>query len=124
LNKVAIAITAITSFIVYPIAGSLLIIRITTMLAASVLGILGIVLVSIAYFIHMCTLKSVGVNYLSPFTPLSGSEIKWKFPDGSRPQGTTATYTFPAAGTFKVSFEVAQPGLPSVQREHNVSVAP
>jgi len=57
-------------------------------------------------------------------TPLSGSEIKWKFPDGSRPQGTTATYTFQAAGTFKVSFEVAQPGRTSVQSEKNVTVAP
>ena len=56
--------------------------------------------------------------------PLAGSEIKWKFPDNSRPSGTTATYTFPSAGTFKVSFEVAQPGRVSVQREKNVTVSP
>ena len=57
-------------------------------------------------------------------TPLAGSEIKWKFPDDSRPQGTSASFMFGAAGTYKVSVEVSQPGLVSIQREKNVIVAP
>lgn len=57
-------------------------------------------------------------------TPLAGSELKWKFPDGSRPQGSSASYTFPAAGTYTVSFEVAQPNRLPIQAEKNVTVAP
>jgi plastocyanin len=57
-------------------------------------------------------------------TPLSGSELKWKFPDDSRPLGSSTSYTFGAAGTYTVSFEVAQPGRATIQREKSVTVAP
>jgi spore germination protein KA len=76
---IVIAITAISSFIVSSIAGTLLFMRLVLMLAANILGILGILLVSIVFFIHMCQLKSFGANYLSPFTPLSSSDLKDTF---------------------------------------------
>ncbi len=76
---IVIAITAITSFIISPLAGAFLIIRIVAMLAANVIGILGVLLVSIAFFISMCNIRSFGVNYLSPFTPLSGMDLKDTF---------------------------------------------
>ncbi len=76
---IVIALTAISSFIVSSIAGTLLFMRIVLMLAANIVGILGILLVSVAFFIHMCKLKSFGVNYLSPFTPLSSSDLKDTF---------------------------------------------
>jgi spore germination protein KA len=76
---IVIAITAISSFVVSSIAGTLLFMRIVLMLAANIMGILGILLISIVFFIHMCQLKSFGVNYLSPFTPLSSSDLKDTF---------------------------------------------
>lgn len=76
---IVIAITAITGFIVFPLVNAFLIIRIATTLAASVIGILGILLVSVGFFIHLCSLDSFGVNYLSPFTPLSSSDMKDTF---------------------------------------------
>ena len=76
---IIIATTAITSFIITPLSNALLIIRILTMLAANIIGILGIVLVSVAIFIYLCSLRSFGVNYLSPVTPLSGMDLKDTF---------------------------------------------
>lgn len=76
---IVIAITAISSFIVSSLSGALLIMRIVAMIAANVIGILGVLLVSIAFFISMCNIRSFGVNYLSPFTPLSGTDLKDTF---------------------------------------------
>lgn len=76
---IVIALTAITSFIISSLADALLIIRIVTIFAANTIGILGIVLASSAFFISMCNKKSFGVNYLSPFTPLSGMDLKDTF---------------------------------------------
>ncbi|MCX7747839.1 MAG: spore germination protein [Clostridia bacterium] len=76
---IVIAITAITSFIVPSLAGSLLIMRLAVVFAANVIGILGIFLVSLVFFIHMCSLKSYGVNYLSPITPVHSTDLKDTF---------------------------------------------
>ncbi|HEY9062254.1 MAG TPA: spore germination protein [Pseudobacteroides sp.] len=76
---IVIAVTAISSFIVSSLSGTFLFMRIVLMLAANIIGILGILLVSVAFFIHMCQLKSFGVNFLSPFTPLSISDLKDTF---------------------------------------------
>lgn len=73
---VVIAITAITSFIIPQMAGALLIIRLFIMAAANIIGFLGILTAFSLVFIHMCSLKSFGVNYLSPLTPLSGTDLK------------------------------------------------
>jgi hypothetical protein len=54
--------------------------------------------------------------------PPSGSVVKWRFPDGSRPEGTTAVYTFAAAGTYTVRVQIEQPGQPSIEREKTVTV--
>ncbi|MEA2569277.1 MAG: hypothetical protein QOI24_1278 [Acidobacteriota bacterium] len=56
--------------------------------------------------------------------PPAGSVVKWRFPDNSRPEGTTATYTFGAAGTYTVRVQIEQPGQPSIEREKSVTVAP
>ena len=68
--------------------------------------------------------QSVSFNASITGTPLAGSEIKWKFPDSSRPTGANTYFTFAAAGTYKVSVEISQPGRASIQREKNVTVAP
>ncbi len=56
--------------------------------------------------------------------PPAGSVVKWRFPDNSRPEGTTATYTFAPAGTYTVRVQIEQPGLPSIEREKSVTVTP
>ncbi len=73
---VVIAITAISSFIVPQIAGGLLIIRLALLIAANVAGVFGIVIGSLFLFIHMASLKSFNVPYLSPLTPLEGEDLK------------------------------------------------
>jgi len=55
-------------------------------------------------------------------SPAAGSSIKWRMPDGSRPGGTTATFTFAAAGNYSVEVEIEQPGQPAIQRQHSVAV--
>ncbi len=90
---IVIALTAITSFIVNPISGAMLLVRLGAVIAASVMGILGIVLFSVTVFAHMCSLKSFGVPYMSPFAPISGMDLKdtfLRFPIWAmltRPQG-------------------------------------
>jgi PKD repeat protein len=56
--------------------------------------------------------------------PPAGSVVKWRFPDNSRPEGTTATYTFAPAGTYTVRVQIEQPGQPSIEREKSVTIAP
>lgn len=54
--------------------------------------------------------------------PPSGSVVKWRFPNDSRPQGTTASYTFATAGTYTVRVQLEQPGQPSIEREKSITV--
>jgi FOG: PKD repeat len=56
--------------------------------------------------------------------PPAGSVVKWRFPDNSRPEGTTASYTFAAAGTYTVRVQIEQPGQPSIEREKSVTITP
>jgi hypothetical protein len=56
--------------------------------------------------------------------PVAGSVVKWRFPDNSRPEGVTASYTFAAAGTYTVRVQIEQPGQPSIEREKDVTVSP
>jgi spore germination protein KA len=76
---VVIAATSISAFIISKLDATVLIMRVTLMLAANIIGIMGIVLVSIAFFIYACSLKSFGVPYLSPITPLCGKDMKDTF---------------------------------------------
>jgi spore germination protein KA len=46
------------------------------MLLAGVLGLLGIMLGVIATVVHLCTIRSFGVPYLSPMGPMKGKEMK------------------------------------------------
>ncbi len=70
------AITAICSFILTPYNGLLPFARFALLIAANVLGLLGISLVTAAGLVHLCSLKSFGVPFMSPFAPLSLSGLK------------------------------------------------
>jgi spore germination protein KA len=76
---VVIAATSISAFIISKLDATVFIMRLTLMIAASSLGILGIVLCSMGFFIYTCSLKSFGVPYLSPITPLCGKDMKDTF---------------------------------------------
>lgn len=73
------AITAITSFILPPLGGTMPIIRLLLVIAANILGFMGMFLVLVAFLIHMATLRSFGVSYLAPFSPLSWMDLKDTF---------------------------------------------
>ncbi len=68
---VVISFTAIVSFAVgnYRISLPLRFFRVPLMMAASVLGIFGVVMGLVAIIVHLSMLESFGEPYLAPFTP-------------------------------------------------------
>lgn len=75
---IVVALTAISSFAVpgYTTNPALRLIRFPFMLAASFLGMYGIISLFVVLLIHMASLRSVGVPYLSPVAPLSIKDIQ------------------------------------------------
>lgn len=63
------ALTTVSIFMIpdYSFSVTLRIINFSMMFLASILGLYGIILGSIAIMIHMCTITCIGVPYLSPF---------------------------------------------------------
>lgn len=68
---IMVATTAIASFAIpsYSLGIGFRMLRFPTIFLAGILGIYGVVLSFILINIHMVTLKSFGINYMSPFTP-------------------------------------------------------
>ncbi|WP_251861585.1 spore germination protein [Clostridium sp. Marseille-Q2269] len=75
---IIISITAITSFTSpsYDVSSSLRIIRFLLIIAASLLGLYGVVLGLIILLVHLVKLKSFGIPYLSPVVNPSISDFK------------------------------------------------
>ncbi|MDP4084986.1 MAG: spore germination protein [Bacillota bacterium] len=73
-----VAITGIASFSIprYNAAIALRMLRFPIMFLAGTLGLLGIMLSLIAIIVHLSTLRSFGVPYLSPMAPMQYSEMK------------------------------------------------
>ena len=78
-SVVIIGATSLSAFIISKLDASVILMRVSLMIAANMLGILGIVLLSIGFLIYMCSIKSFCVPYLSPITPLSGKDMKDSF---------------------------------------------
>jgi len=68
--------------------------------------------------------QPVTFNATTNGTLPSGAFLRWRMPDDSRPQGASASFTFAAAGTYRVRVQIEQAGQPSIEREKNVVVAP
>lgn len=68
--------------------------------------------------------QTVTFTATSDGQPSGGSFFKWRMPDDSRPQGTSAMYTFAAPGTYTIRVQLEQSGLPSIEREKDVVVVP
>lgn len=76
LMVIVTAITAVCSFIVPPLISATMLLRFAFLAAANFMGFLGIILVGIAVFIHLCRLRSFGVPYMAPFAPLTVYDLK------------------------------------------------
>jgi spore germination protein KA len=73
---IVVSLTAVSSFIAPPLMRVCAIARILMLLAANFLGLLGIVVVFVAIFIHLCKIRSFGVPYLSPISPINFTDLK------------------------------------------------
>lgn len=73
-----VAITGIASFMIphYTIGISIRLLRFPIMLLAGFMGLLGLLMGLIALVIHLCSLRSFGLPYLSPIAPMMVGE--WK----------------------------------------------
>ncbi len=76
---IVIAISAVANFTLgsgYELALAVRVIRLAILTAGGVLGFYGIALTSLAFLIHLASLRSFGVPYFEPFAPLNLKEIK------------------------------------------------
>ncbi|HHW31541.1 MAG TPA: spore germination protein [Clostridiaceae bacterium] len=76
LMVIIIALTAICSFVVPPLIRATMLLRFVFLAAANFLGFLGISFVGVAVIIHLCQLRSFGVPYMAPFSPLTANDLK------------------------------------------------
>lgn len=73
-----VAITGIASFSIprYNAAIAIRMLRFPIMFMAGTTGLLGIILCLLTIIIHLSTIRSFGVPYLSPMAPMKGKEMK------------------------------------------------
>lgn len=78
---IVVALTALASFIIPSPNGAFAIrlLRFPVLFAAAFLGFYGLMLAIMAILIHLCSLRSFGVPYLSPFAPVMPAELKNTF---------------------------------------------
>lgn len=72
---VVVALTAIASYVVYPLYESVAVLRLIFILIAGFTGVYGLVLFGSALFVNICSLSSLGVPYSAPLTPLTPSSL-------------------------------------------------
>lgn len=77
LMVIIVAFTGIASFTVpqYPLGQAIRTLRFPLMLTAGILGLFGVMLSLLAILLHLCALRSFGVPYLSPLTPLQPVQL-------------------------------------------------
>lgn len=73
-----VAITGIASFMIpqYSAGIALRLLRFPIMLLAGMLGLLGLMIGFIVIYVHLCSLRSFGVPYLSPIAPMKSRDMK------------------------------------------------
>ena len=72
---VVVALTAISSYVVYPLYESVAIIRIIFILLAGFAGIYGVILGIGVLFMNISALNQYGIPYSVPLSPLTRSSI-------------------------------------------------
>lgn len=75
---IVVAITAIASFAIptYSVSITLRLLRFPVMVAAAISGIYGVILSFLTINIHMVTLKSFGMDYMTPRAPIRYEDMK------------------------------------------------
>lgn len=75
---IVVSTTAIASFAIPTVAGSnpIRMLRFLLMVAAAILGLVGVIMALVAILIHLCSLRSFGVPFLSPLAPMTVSDLK------------------------------------------------
>lgn len=78
---IVVALTAISSFTLpsYAAENSIRILRFALIIMAAILGSVGVILGLMVILAHLCSLRSFGIPYLSPFAPLSLRDLKDSF---------------------------------------------
>lgn len=110
---IVVALTAISAFAVpgYTTNSALRLIRFPFMVAASFLGMYGIISLFVVLLIHMASIRSVGVPYLSPFAPISLKDIQ-----------NTLLHGPPNTQTYRPSF--LEPVNPVHTSAKNIRITP
>lgn len=108
---IVVAITAVSIFVVPALADSIAILRLIYLILAAAMGGFGITMGILGTLVHLASLESFGVPYLSPFVPLNLSGHKDAFLRAplwmmlSRPSGLSArnrrrrSYVVPPTGS-------------------------
>ncbi|TQR19005.1 spore germination protein [Psychrobacillus vulpis] len=75
---IVVSITAICSFLFpsYALSNAIRILRFPLMILAGMFGLFGVVIGMIALTLHLCSLRSFGVPYMSPLAPFIPSDQK------------------------------------------------
>ena len=79
LSSPAVLVTALSSIGLYLVpddVGTYSILRLLFVATAALLGLLGIILALVLLVGHLVTLQSFGANYLSPYAPFVGGDLK------------------------------------------------
>lgn len=72
---VVVALTAIASYVVYPLYESVAVLRLIFIVIAGFTGIYGLVLSACALVVNVCSLSSLGVPYTAPLSPLTPASV-------------------------------------------------
>ena len=72
---VVVALTAIASYVVYPLYESVAVLRILFILLAGISGMYGLIVGMGALAVNICALNNIGVPYSAPFSPLTASSL-------------------------------------------------
>lgn len=72
---VVVAVTAIASYVVYPLYESIAVLRILFIILGGLTGIYGIMLGAAALFVNICAINPYGVPYAAPLSPLTSVSI-------------------------------------------------
>lgn len=73
---VTVAFTAISAFMIPAISDAVTIIRFACVVMSAICGLYGIMLIWILMIIHLCSLKSFGINYLAPIAPMVVHDLR------------------------------------------------
>ncbi len=97
-----IAVSTIGVYCVPDESNSASVLRILFVALAGVLGLLGIVLATIALFVYLSSMTSFGTAYLSPFAPLVTHDLQDGFVKAEVVQIKTRPYTIPTSNRVRM----------------------